>query len=68
MTFIRRCVKEIKIIKYYEYIPKVNINHEKKNTFVYYQPKQIINNIQQDKFLDDYEIKYINYIKKNGGL
>ena len=24
MTFIRRCVKEIKIIKYYEYIPKVN--------------------------------------------
>ena len=68
MTYIRRCIKEIKIIKYFEYFPKVKVELKKKN--IYYKSNHIINNqnLKNSLELDDYEIRYINYIKKNGGL
>jgi|APSaa5957512622_1039677.scaffolds.fasta_scaffold141719_2 hypothetical protein len=68
MTYIRRCIKEIKIIKYFEYVPKVKVELKKKN--IYYKSNHIINNqnLKNSLELDDYEIRYINYIKKNGGL
>jgi len=65
MIYIKRCIKEIKIIKYFKYVPKVEVELKKN---IYYKFTHIINNQDLKNSLDDYEIKYINYIQKNGGL
>lgn len=66
MSYIKRCIKEIKIIKYFEYVPKIKAELKKKT--IYYTSNYIINNQEPKNSLDDYEMKYTNYIKKNGGL